>query len=199
MKKAALPIIIIAIIFLALWLAYTANKTSQNKQASVNQKSYGKESQSAKIEYVAPKNDNKKEVLKVYFINGSLLKAEVRKGRFQPKEALEILMQGPKVKGNASFIPAKTRILSFKTIGSRAIVNFSKEILQPENVGAEAEELTIYSIVNTLTEFPSIKDVFFQVEGKSEGEVDGFFVEDFWGHIGLYDQPFKRNEALIKY
>ncbi|GAG78354.1 unnamed protein product, partial [marine sediment metagenome] len=34
-------------------------------------------------------------------------------------------------------------------------------------------------------------------EGKDSGQVDGLYIEDFWGHVGIYEE-FTRNEVIIK-
>jgi germination protein M len=78
---------------------------------------------------------------------------------------------------------------------SVATVDFSKEVLKA-NVGSEGEALGIAQIVNTLTEFPSIKKVRLTVEGRDKGAISGRNIEDWRGHIGLYDQPFSRNESV---
>ncbi|MFZ5650821.1 MAG: Gmad2 immunoglobulin-like domain-containing protein [Bacillota bacterium] len=104
-----------------------------------------------------------------------------------PRAAVNELIGGnPKTPGAARVLPPGTRILGAKINDGLATVNFSKEVLNA-NVGSAGEALGIQSIVNTLTEFPNIKEVSFQVEGKAEGRA-----MDWWGHVGLYEQPFKR-------
>lgn len=95
-----------------------------------------------------------------------------------------------------SFLPKDAKVLSVKIENGIATVDFDRKILTA-NVGSEGEELGIYQIVNTLTEFPTIEAVRFTVEGKSSGTIEGRRIEDWWGHIGLSWQPFKRNTALI--
>lgn len=95
-----------------------------------------------------------------------------------------------------SFLPKNAKVLSVKIENGVATVDFDRKILTA-NVGSEGEELGIYQIVNTLTEFPTIEAVCFTVEGKSSGTIGGRGIEDWWGHIGLSRQPFKRNTALI--
>jgi hypothetical protein len=95
-----------------------------------------------------------------------------------------------------SFLPKDAKVLSVKIKNGIATVDFDRKILTA-NVGAEGEELGIHQIVNTLTEFPTIEAVRFTVEGKSGGTIGGRKIEDWWGHIGLSWQPFKRNTALI--
>ena len=34
------------------------------------------------------------------------------------------------------------------------------------------------------------------MEGKDSGQIDGLYIEDFWGHVGIYD-AFSRDEETI--
>ena len=43
------------------------------------------------------------------------------------------------------------------------------------------ENLAIFSIVDTLTEFKEILKVRITIEGKQNGKIDGLYIEDFWG------------------
>ncbi len=88
--------------------------------------------------------------------------------------------------------PKDTRVLGITTEKGLATINFSKEVLTNSNVGSDGEELGIQSVVNTLTEFPNIEKVAFQVEGSAEGPA-----RDWWGHIGLYEQPFTRDLSRV--
>ncbi len=103
------------------------------------------------------------------------------------KAALAELISG-KVSTSGAYrvLPADTRILGVKIENGLATVDFSKEVLKA-NVGAAAEELGIKSIVNTLTEFPTIQKVQFTVEGSANA------AKDWWGHVGLVGQPFVRD------
>lgn len=91
-----------------------------------------------------------------------------------------------------SIFPADTRVIDITIDKGLATVNFSKEVLANTNVGSTGEALGIQSVVNTLTEFPNIEKVAFQVEGRSEGPA-----RDWWGHIGLYEQPFTRDLSRV--
>lgn len=75
-------------------------------------------------------------------------------------------------------------------------MDWSAEV--PEaNTGGEGEVLGIQSVVWTLAEVPDIERVRFTVEGKAEGMAsNGRLIEDWCGHVGLYDQPFVRAEAI---
>ncbi len=70
-----------------------------------------------------------------------------------------------------------------------ATVDFSEEVLNA-NLGSSAA-LGIVSIVNTLTEFPTIQRVQFTVNGELENAID------WWGHVGLYNQPFERDLSSV--
>lgn len=105
-----------------------------------------------------------------------------------PGAALNELISGsPITEGTVKILPPATRLLGIDIRDGLATVNFSSDVLNA-NVGSAGEMLGIQSIVNTLTEFPQIREVSFLVEGKADGRA-----KDWWGHVDLYDQPFKRN------
>lgn len=108
------------------------------------------------------------------------------------KAALEELIKGsPVTPGATGVLPPETKVRGISVKDGNASVDFSSEVLTA-NVGAEGEALGIQSIVNTLTEFPEIKQVSFMVDGKLDDSA-----KDWWGHIGLYNQPFKRDVSLV--
>jgi germination protein M len=102
----------------------------------------------------------------------------------------ELVNANPATPGAARVLPQATKINSININDGLATVDFSSDVLRA-NVGASGEAMGIQSIVNTLTEFPEIKKVSFTVEGKVEGAMD------WWGHVGLYEQPFSRNLANV--
>jgi len=106
--------------------------------------------------------------------------------------ALQELITGtPKTPGAFKVLPPKTRIRGISIGEGLATVDFSREVLEA-NVGAAGEALGIQSIVNTLTEFPAIKRVAFRVEGRLDEAA-----RQWWGHVGLYQQPFTRNLSKV--
>ncbi len=111
---------------------------------------------------------------------------------------MEELIKGPVSKDLSPTIPSSTKINSIKIEEDLAIVDFSKDIILDQQIphSSTTEPLAIFSIVNTLTELPQVKRVRILVEGKSEGEIEGLGVEDFWGHIGI-QEIFERNEDII--
>jgi len=138
-----------------------------------------------------------------YEENESYLVKEVR--QIQPgntilKKAVEELIKGPESTSLYPTIPSDVKVNSVEISGSTAIVDFSKEIITNVDQiphSSTTEVLAVYSIVNTLTEFEGIDKVKITVEGKDSGQINGFYIEDFWGHLGIYEE-FTRNEEIIK-
>jgi hypothetical protein len=96
-----------------------------------------------------------------------------------------------------SAYPEEARVLGITIEDGTATVDWNAGVLEAD-VGAEREELGIQQVVWTLTEVPDIERVAFTVEGESEGEAfTGRVIEDWWGHVGLSDQPFTRSEDFI--
>jgi len=105
--------------------------------------------------------------------------------------AQELITGEPLTKGAERIFPAGAKILGVTVENGLATVNFSREVLQA-SVGSEGEALGIQSMVNTLTEFPEVRAVSFQVEGKLDART-----KDWWGHVGLYNQPFHRDLSKV--
>jgi len=131
----------------------------------------------------------------LYFANksGSKLVAEKRRITVNEKESLEMqavkeLLKGPGEKNFGKTIPSETKILSVETKEGVCFVNFSQEFISRHTGGTAGEQLTIYSIVNTLTELEGIEKVQFLIEGQKN--------ESFI-HM-LINEPFVRDESLIE-
>lgn len=102
----------------------------------------------------------------------------------------ELINTSPVIPGAARVLPPATKIKGINVKDGLATVDFSQEVLNA-NLGAMGEALGIQSIVNTLTEFPEIKKVSFTVDGKTDEAMD------WWGHVGLYEQPFSRDLSAV--
>ncbi len=116
------------------------------------------------------------------------------------EEAIRQLIAGPTRKDLFPTIPSDTAVNSVKVSDGLAAVDFDIRIIsnfQEIPHSSTTEALAIYSIVNTLTGFDGIDRVRITIEGVESGDVEGFYVEDFWGHIGIYEE-FRRNEEIIK-
>lgn len=110
----------------------------------------------------------------------------------EPLAAVQSLITNqPNTPGATRVLPPDTRVLGVEIRNGAATVDFTREILQA-NVGSAGEAMGIMSIVNTLTEFPGIEKVSFTIEGKIDDRT-----MDWWGHVGLYDQPFQRDVSMV--
>lgn len=101
--------------------------------------------------------------------------------------ALQALIDGPETAGYFRTIPEGTVVLDLSIANGVCTVNFSREFIDNHWGGSAGEMMTLASIVNTLTEFPSIQKVMILVEGRS-GET--------LGNI-LLDQPLERSPEMI--
>lgn len=98
------------------------------------------------------------------------------------------LIKGPQDKNSVVTIPKETKLLSLEISGGVAYANFSKEIKTNHWGGSAGETMTVYSIVNTLTQLPEIKKVQFLIEGEKQ--------EAIWGHFYTLE-PIEPNPNLI--
>ena len=137
-----------------------------------------------------------------YSDNQAYLEPEIRKISKDTnfyKTVIEELINGPLSKELYPTIPSDTKVNYVTIKDTIATVDFSKEIITSvEQIphSSTTEILAIYSIVNTLTNFEEIKKVKITVEGKDSGQIDGLYIEDFWGHLGIYE-TFSRDEEAI--
>ena len=116
------------------------------------------------------------------------------------KTIIEELIKGPASQDLYPTIPPDSVVNSVELSNGLAIVDFNLRIITNyEDIphSSTTETMAIYSIVNTLTEFEEIEMVKITIEGKDSGEVEGIYIEDFWGHIGIYEN-FYRNTEIIK-
>ncbi|NLU26440.1 MAG: GerMN domain-containing protein [Hungateiclostridium thermocellum] len=99
------------------------------------------------------------------------------------------LIKGPKVAGLKPTIPEGTKLRSaIKIEGDVAIVDFTKEFRDNHPGGKAEERMTIYSVVNSLTELKEINKVKFLIEGKSSPDFKGNF---------RFNTEFPRSTQLI--
>lgn len=105
------------------------------------------------------------------------------------KETLQELIKGPTDKKLKKTLPEGTKLMDIDVKDGLATVSFSKELHEKHLGGSNGEQITVYSIVNTLTQFPTIQRVQILVDGKS--------VETLAGHLGIAD-PIEKNTKIIK-
>lgn len=104
------------------------------------------------------------------------------------RAAMEELIRGPHVgSGLQPTVPAHARLRSLTVKNGLATVDFDQEVSKDYWGGSWNEEMTVYSIVNTLTSIRGIDKVQILIEGEP-GTIGG--------HI-LLDQPLVRYQELI--
>lgn len=193
MKKSLFLIIAILIIVSALGIfLYISTEKETKKQekptTEEKRKSSPKETEPPAVQY---------EKINIYFSDdqAQYLVPETRQA---PKTddvtktasfAVNELIKGPEEPDHYRTIQQGVKLIGVESKGAILYVDFSKEFSQTYPQGSAAETITIYSIVNTLTELPNVEKVKFLVEG-SQPEVVG-------GQMDL-TRPISRNKSIIK-
>ncbi|MZP28240.1 hypothetical protein GTO91_00695 [Heliobacterium undosum] len=106
------------------------------------------------------------------------------------KAAVNELIKGPVIHSGAlPTIPTGTRLIDIN-INKEGLctVNLSKELQKNHQGGSASEALTVYSIVNTLTQFQAVQKVQLLVEGKK--------IETLAGHMDV-SQAMARKNSMI--
>ncbi len=131
----------------------------------------------------------------LYFsdLNAESLVREVRQIKVPRGESLEklvvaALINGPKSEGAGQTVPRETKIRSIETKNNVCFVNLSGEFVSKSNVGSSAEQLIIFSIVNSLTELSGIDKVQFLIEGEKK---------DVYHHM-IFNEPIERDVSMIQ-
>ncbi|SEG10335.1 Sporulation and spore germination [Caloramator fervidus] len=123
--------------------------------------------------------DQKKQLVNIilYYPDASnKLKAEERKTFLNAsleRTIIEELIKGPKTLGYKNPFPKGTKLISVSKKDDLIIVNLSKEFIKNHPGGKVNEELTVFSLVNSLTEIPGIRKVLIRVNGKTYDTLKG--------------------------
>lgn len=104
-------------------------------------------------------------------------------------EIIKELIAGPKKPGLIATIPKETKLLGVEVAEGLATVDFSEELQSKHPGGSSGELMTLYSLVNSLTEVPEIKQVQIQINGAN--------LDSLAGHVDLTN-PLTRDESRIK-
>lgn len=81
---------------------------------------------------------------------------------------MKLLIEGPKSENLQSVIPEGTRVIKAELKGDILYLDLSKEFIDNHEGGEEAENLTIYSIVNTVTELNEVNSVKILINGRED-------------------------------
>lgn len=108
----------------------------------------------------------------------------------EEKVIVEELIKGPRNKVLRTSIPPETRLLSINTTEGICYVNLSNEFLNTYRWSQQMNEaITIWSIVNSLTELNEVQGVQILVEGNKVDAIEKYY---------SLKQPYFRNEELLK-
>jgi len=135
-----------------------------------------------------------KRTITLYFANSNADKVIAEKREVEISQDTQIerlvfeeLQKGPKSEDLYSAIPEGTRLLSASTANGICTLNLSKEFVDNHPGGSAGELMTLYSIINTMTELSGIDKVQFLIEGqKLEAYIHAVF-----------NEPFGRNQDII--
>lgn len=105
------------------------------------------------------------------------------------KMTLNELIQGPKKENLKPTIPDGVEIINLQIEGKIIIINFNQALKENHWGGSTGERMTIYSVINTMTQFEDIEKVGFLLEGEE--------IESLVGHMDLR-RPLVRNEQIIQ-
>lgn len=160
MKNKMLKIIvIIAVIAVIIGiLMIVKNKTAKTIQYEPQEEISGEQ--------------ERKTIISLYFINKKTKEVmpearmiDVKDLINEPyKVLINFLIEGPKNENLEKTIPEGTKLLGATLEGDTLKLNFSREFLNKE--GKEAEEKTIESLVNTLTELTEVNSIRILIEGE---------------------------------
>lgn len=96
------------------------------------------------------------------------------------KTLVEYLIKAPKNDKLKSSLPQNTSVISAALEGDTVILNLSKDFIEGEGINADTIKLSIYSVVNTLTELNEVNAVKILIDGEENKEVEGIkFSESF--------------------
>lgn len=99
------------------------------------------------------------------------------------------LIAGPQQARLHPTMPQGSRLISLEIGGGLATVNLNQDFQSKHSGGSTGEMMTIYSLVNSLTDLQGIQQVQLLVEGKK--------LETLKGHLEI-SQPLTRNSDIIK-
>ena len=162
-KKMILIIIILVIIIgVGVWYFFFFSK---NNEQQVNE--------------IIPEEEISEEqmrqtIVSLYFYNESS-KSLASEGRLidakeliqEPyKKLMELLIEGPQNTSLSKTIPDGTRVNKAELRGETLYLDLSKEFIENHQGGEEQESITIYSIVNTMTNLTEVNAIKILIDGK---------------------------------
>ncbi len=136
-----------------------------------------------------------RQTVKLYFADNTGTKLVAEERSIEVKQSLtlenqivEQLIAGPERNSLNPTIPSSTSIKDIKTEEGICYVNLTQAFIR-NNSPLPSERITIYSIVNSLTELDTVNKVQFLIEGEK--------INEYKGDID-FSKPFERDESLIR-
>ncbi|MBC7254326.1 MAG: GerMN domain-containing protein [Actinobacteria bacterium] len=209
MRRFARPCILLAAVFFALMVLLLPSGCGKSDAVTGEGKAQEVEDARSGEETVEENAEGKTITLTLYFIKSEpsdfylvAVKRTIPYTTAVARAAMEELIKGPS-EGNGllAAFPSTVKVLDVSVKDGICTVDLSKEVLidkaKEGGAGAAMEGLALTSIANTLTEFPTVQKVRLLIEGRQSGQVDGFYIEDFWGHVGL-PEFLERDMSVVR-
>ncbi|OGO86957.1 MAG: hypothetical protein A2Y24_03410 [Clostridiales bacterium GWE2_32_10] len=190
MKKLLKVLLAVVIIGLAAYLV--------NENLTKNEEKVGSITKNDTVTDITKQEEKKNDVeIKLYFADGDANNlflekrmVSVTSNENMAKKVVEELISGPSNSISlVSPIPKDTELKDIVIKDGICYVDFNENFRTNHVGGSSLERLTLYSIVNSLTELKGIGKVQFLIEGKKQ--------EIYKGHYE-FDKPFERDESVIK-
>ena len=177
-KMILITIILVIIIGVGVWYFFFFSK---NNEQQVNE--------------IIPEEEISEEqmrqtIVSLYFYNESS-KSLASEGRLidakeliqEPyKKLMELLIEGPQNTSLSKTIPDGTRVNKAELRGETLYLDLSKEFIENHQGGEEQESITIYSIVNTMTNLTEVNAIKILIDGKEN--------QTFKDNKIKFDDPF---------
>ncbi len=130
------------------------------------------------------------EVWVVYFASDQdiILVPDYRVGNNTINDRLQALVKGPLKSGMSPIFPPGTKVINYQLEGNILYVNFNQALVINHPGGSATELITVYGLVNTMTEKAEIDYVQILVEGR--------ILSTIAGHVDI-SIPLSRDGSLI--
>ena len=105
------------------------------------------------------------------------------------EDTINELIKGPKDDELAATIPEEAELIEVKLENKLLTVNFTEDLIEFHPGGSTGERMTVYSIVNTLTNFTEVEQVQILVADEKRPTLSG--------HL-MIEEPIEFNYDIVK-
>ncbi|MFW5999387.1 MAG: GerMN domain-containing protein [Halanaerobiaceae bacterium] len=137
-------------------------------------------------------SDELQQEVLLYFSSSDAMYLETEKRTVEENNlymnTLRELIAGPESSSLEETIPEEVEVINFSLDGSLAEVDFNRKLVEEHWGGSTGERITVYSIVNTLAQFPEIEKVQILVNGKE--------LETLAGHMDI-SGPLEPSKDIV--